>query len=150
MFRIGLTLAILFPAPAHGGTNPPRRRSEPSRFLTLTASTNSFPRTRSSKCSKKTNSHGPKVPIWLKDEKAFLFSDIPPNKIWRWKEGEGLKEFLHPSGYTGKEPFTGKEPGRRHTQRLPPVIRPWDFRDVRNARRRGAADGILKAIVREA
>jgi gluconolactonase len=50
-------------------------------------------------------------PIWLKDEKALLFSDIPPNKVWRWKEGEGLKEFLHPSGYTGKEPFTGKEPG---------------------------------------
>ena len=50
-------------------------------------------------------------PIWLKDQKALLFSDIPPNKVWRWKEGEGLKEFLHPSGYTGKAPFTGKEPG---------------------------------------
>ncbi len=50
-------------------------------------------------------------PVWLKKEKALLFSDIPPNKIWRWKEGEGLTEFLMPSGYTGKAPFTGKEPG---------------------------------------
>jgi gluconolactonase len=50
-------------------------------------------------------------PVWIKGEKALLFSDIPPNKVWRWKEGEGLKEFLHPSGYTGKEPFMGKEPG---------------------------------------
>jgi gluconolactonase len=50
-------------------------------------------------------------PVWLKTEKALLFSDIPPNKIWRWKEGDGLKEFLTPSGYTGKAPFTGKEPG---------------------------------------
>lgn len=50
-------------------------------------------------------------PVWLKNEKALLFSDIPPNKVWRWSETEGLKEFLHPSGYTGKEPFTGKEPG---------------------------------------
>jgi len=50
-------------------------------------------------------------PVWLKDEKALLFSDIPRNMIWRWKEGEGLKEFLKPSGYTGKADFTGKEPG---------------------------------------
>lgn len=50
-------------------------------------------------------------PVWLKNEKALLFSDIPPNKIWRWSEADGLKEFLMPSGYTGKTPFTGKEPG---------------------------------------
>jgi gluconolactonase len=50
-------------------------------------------------------------PVWLKKEKALLFSDIPPNKIWKWSEANGLEEFLTPSGYTGKEPFTGKEPG---------------------------------------
>ena len=50
-------------------------------------------------------------PVWLKNEKALLFSDIPPNKIWKWSEAEGLQEFLMPSGYTGKEPFTGAEPG---------------------------------------
>ncbi len=50
-------------------------------------------------------------PVWVKGDKALLFSDIPPNKIWRWNEADGLKEFLHPSGYTGTKPFTGKEPG---------------------------------------
>ncbi|MCE9530772.1 MAG: SMP-30/gluconolactonase/LRE family protein [Planctomycetes bacterium] len=50
-------------------------------------------------------------PVWIKEDKALLFSDIPRNMIWRWKEGEGLKEYLKPSGYTGKDDFTGKEPG---------------------------------------
>ena len=50
-------------------------------------------------------------PVWLPKEKALLFSDIPRNMVWKWKEGKGLEKFLQPSGYTGKEPFTGKEPG---------------------------------------
>jgi gluconolactonase len=50
-------------------------------------------------------------PVWVKGEKALLFSDIPRNMVWRWKEGEGLKEYLKPSGYTGKAKFTGREPG---------------------------------------
>lgn len=50
-------------------------------------------------------------PVWLKADKAVLFSDIPRNMIWRWSEKDGLKEYLKPSGYTGKEPFTGREPG---------------------------------------
>ena len=50
-------------------------------------------------------------PVWIKSEKALLFSDIPRNMIWRWKEGEGLKEYLVPSGYTGLAKFTGREPG---------------------------------------
>jgi gluconolactonase len=40
-----------------------------------------------------------------------LFSDIPDNAVHRWKEGEGVRLFLKPSGYTGKQPFTGREPG---------------------------------------
>jgi gluconolactonase len=50
-------------------------------------------------------------PVWMKEEKAVLFSDIPQNMIWKWKEGKRLETFLKPSGYTGKEPFTGGEPG---------------------------------------
>jgi gluconolactonase len=50
-------------------------------------------------------------PVWLPKEKALLFSDIPRNMIWKWSEKGGLVEFLKPSGYTGKEPFTGAEPG---------------------------------------
>ncbi len=52
-------------------------------------------------------------PVWVKGKEGghVLFSDIPKNMIWKWSEKDGLKEFLKPSGYTGKEKFTGKEPG---------------------------------------
>jgi gluconolactonase len=50
-------------------------------------------------------------PVWVKAGGHLLFSDIPKNMIWKWSEKEGLKEFLRPSGYTGMEKFTGKEPG---------------------------------------
>lgn len=47
-------------------------------------------------------------PVWTGG--ALLFSDVPNNVIWRWKEGEGAREFLRPSGYTGTVP-RGGEPG---------------------------------------
>jgi gluconolactonase len=50
-------------------------------------------------------------PVWDKDHKRVLFSDIPRNMIWEWSAEGGLKEFLKPSGYTGTEKFTGREPG---------------------------------------
>ena len=50
-------------------------------------------------------------PVWVSAGKYLLFSDIPKNTIWKWKDGEGLTLFLKPSGYTGKDPFTGREPG---------------------------------------
>ena len=52
-------------------------------------------------------------PVWVKDKDGghLLFSDIPKNMIWKWSAKDGLKEFLKPSGYTGAEKFTGKEPG---------------------------------------
>jgi gluconolactonase len=50
-------------------------------------------------------------PVWSKQDQALLFSDIPANTVYRWKEGQGAKLFLKPSGYTGKAPFAGKEPG---------------------------------------
>ena len=52
-------------------------------------------------------------PVWVKEKEGghVLFSDIPKNMIWKWSEKDGLKEFLKPSGYTGKEKFAGKEPG---------------------------------------
>jgi gluconolactonase len=48
---------------------------------------------------------------WDKKAGRVLFSDIPNNRICSWSEKDGLKDFLKPSGYTGSEPFTGKEPG---------------------------------------
>ncbi len=49
-------------------------------------------------------------PAWDKKNKWLLFSDIPPNRVMRWKAGEGVTLFLHPSGYTGTKP-RGGEPG---------------------------------------
>ena len=50
-------------------------------------------------------------PVWDRANKRVLFSDIPRNMIWEWSQKSGLKEFLKPSGYTGKTTFTGREPG---------------------------------------
>ena len=43
-------------------------------------------------------------PVWVKDGGFLLFSDVPRNVIFRWKQGEGAREWLKPSGYTGREP----------------------------------------------
>jgi len=50
-------------------------------------------------------------PVWIADGEHLLFSDIPRNHIVKWKEGEGKSVWMEPSGYTGKEPFGGREPG---------------------------------------
>ena len=47
-------------------------------------------------------------PLWIKQGGYLLFSDIPKNSIYRWKEGEGEKLYLQPAGYTGKEPRGGE------------------------------------------
>ncbi len=52
-------------------------------------------------------------PVWTGG--ALLFSDVPNNVVWRWQEdawkrGEGPREFLRPSGYSGSVP-RGGEPG---------------------------------------
>jgi gluconolactonase len=49
-------------------------------------------------------------PIWIKQGGYLLFSDVPSNTVYKWKEGRGVSEFLHPSGYTGSIP-RGGEPG---------------------------------------
>jgi gluconolactonase len=50
-------------------------------------------------------------PAWNRKEGYLLFSDIPTNSVFKWQEGEGTRLFLKPSGYTGKVPFEGREPG---------------------------------------
>ena len=47
-------------------------------------------------------------PVWIKKGGYLLFSDIPKNSIYRWKEGEGERLYLQPAGYTGKEPRGGE------------------------------------------
>lgn len=50
-------------------------------------------------------------PVWNRKENYLLFSDIPNNAIYKWQANKGASLFLQPAGYSGKEPFTGKEPG---------------------------------------
>jgi len=49
-------------------------------------------------------------PLWLPDQKMLLYTDIPRNAIYSWKEGEEAKLYLKPSGFMGEE-FGGSEPG---------------------------------------
>jgi len=49
-------------------------------------------------------------PIWVRNGEYLLFSDIPNNVIHRYRNGK-IDLFLYPSGFTGKKPFTGREPG---------------------------------------
>ncbi len=50
-------------------------------------------------------------PLWLPGQDILIFSDIPPNRIYSWREGDTTATlYLEPSGYTGDEP-RGGEPG---------------------------------------
>jgi gluconolactonase len=49
-------------------------------------------------------------PVWVKDGGYLLFSDVPANTIYKWKEKEGISVFLKPSGYTGAGTYSN-EPG---------------------------------------
>lgn len=50
-------------------------------------------------------------PVWRKSGGYLLFSDIPKNTIYRWKEGEGLSVFLRPAGYALGTTPPGREIG---------------------------------------
>ena len=52
-------------------------------------------------------------PVWVKSGNYLLFSDVPANIIYQWKQGENEGEvsvFLKPSGYTGTGIYSN-EPG---------------------------------------
>ncbi len=50
-------------------------------------------------------------PVWVKNGEYLLFSDVPANTIYRWKEGDkSATPFLKPSGYTGLGRYS-YEPG---------------------------------------
>ncbi len=49
-------------------------------------------------------------PVWVKDGGYLLFSDVPENTVFQWKEGEKVRVYLKPSGYTGAT-SRGGEPG---------------------------------------
>lgn len=39
-------------------------------------------------------------PLWIEKHNMLLFSDIPPNTIYKWTEEKGKEVYLNPSGYT--------------------------------------------------
>ncbi|MFM7522534.1 MAG: SMP-30/gluconolactonase/LRE family protein [Planctomycetota bacterium] len=49
-------------------------------------------------------------PVWVKAEGHLLFSDIPNNRVHKWKPGQGLSVFLEPAGFTGPGAY-GSERG---------------------------------------
>ena len=50
-------------------------------------------------------------PVWWKEEKAILFSDVPQNTVYIWRDnGDGAMPYIRPSGFTGVGKYSG-EPG---------------------------------------
>ena len=49
-------------------------------------------------------------PVWDPAQGALLFSDVPENRVYRWKDGAGITVFLEPSGFTGSV-YNGRERG---------------------------------------
>jgi len=50
-------------------------------------------------------------PLWLEDQQALIFSDVPENVIYKWTEAGGKEVYLTPSGYTGESAHYSEEPG---------------------------------------
>jgi gluconolactonase len=48
-------------------------------------------------------------PVWVRDGGYLLFSDVPQNTVFRWKEGQGISVFLKPSGFTSSRPGGGQQ-----------------------------------------
>lgn len=50
-------------------------------------------------------------PVWIAEKQMLLFTDVPENKMYQWKEGDSAKLYLTPSGYTGSVKRIGGEDG---------------------------------------
>jgi gluconolactonase len=48
-------------------------------------------------------------PVWISTGNYLLFSDIPPNRIYKWSEEDSIELYLEPSGYTGELSRGGEE-----------------------------------------
>lgn len=49
-------------------------------------------------------------PVWVTGGDFLLFSDIPNNRVVKWKEGDSISNYLKPAGFAGDQ-FEGREPG---------------------------------------
>lgn len=43
-------------------------------------------------------------PLWLAETEMLIFSDVPANKVYQWKEGEGVSVYLSEAGYPDNDP----------------------------------------------
>ncbi|HEX4736229.1 MAG TPA: SMP-30/gluconolactonase/LRE family protein [Allosphingosinicella sp.] len=59
-------------------------------------------------------------PVWVREGGYLLFSDVPENKMYRWREGEGASLFLQPSGYAGSDLSPFREAGSNGLEAGPP------------------------------
>ncbi|HEX8553921.1 MAG TPA: SMP-30/gluconolactonase/LRE family protein [Sphingomonas sp.] len=50
-------------------------------------------------------------PLWIRRRNWLLFSDVPGNTIWRWRQQEGLDVFMRPSGLAPPVPAAFNEAG---------------------------------------
>ncbi len=49
-------------------------------------------------------------PVWDPAQGALFFSDVPENRVYRWKDGAGITVAIEPSGFTGTQ-YNGRERG---------------------------------------
>jgi len=49
-------------------------------------------------------------PVWNREGRFLLFSDIPANSIFKWSAERGIELYMKPAGYTGVAEW-GHEPG---------------------------------------
>lgn len=49
-------------------------------------------------------------PVWVKSLDALLFTDVPANIVYKWREKDGKSIYLQPSGYSGTGTYSN-EPG---------------------------------------
>lgn len=50
-------------------------------------------------------------PVWVEKMGAILFTDVPGNTIWKYKDGEGITEYMSPSGAVPPLPDYTSSPG---------------------------------------
>jgi gluconolactonase len=48
-------------------------------------------------------------PVWVPELNGIVFTDVPNNKAFLWKENNGVKVFLDPSGMTNHAPHSTNE-----------------------------------------
>ena len=79
-------------------------------------------------------------PLWVPKLNGLLFSDVPNNKVYLWKEDQGLTLFLDPSGMTEHAPHSSNSGANglrldskgnlilcQHGDRAVARLNSWDF-----------------------